>query len=101
NAMKPWFNNRDALDATASHPARHSSAVGKYLPPSVLPGKSVKQTASGRMQAPTPPKASQKRDAETAGLAGVESSGTAQALLEYAVPQKVKVARKTFDFSGW
>ncbi|EPT27427.1 peptidyl-prolyl cis-trans isomerase, cyclophilin-type domain-containing protein [Toxoplasma gondii TgCatPRC2] len=101
NAMKPWFNNRDALDATASHPARHSSAVGKYLPPSLLPGKSVKQTASGRMQAPTPPKASQKRDAETAGLAGVESSGTAQALLEYAVPQKVKVARKTFDFSGW
>nr|CCA30140.1 peptidyl-prolyl cis-trans isomerase, putative [Neospora caninum Liverpool]CEL71378.1 TPA: peptidyl-prolyl cis-trans isomerase, putative [Neospora caninum Liverpool] len=115
NAMKPWFNNRDALDSTASHPERHSNAVGKYLPSALPSGKTSKpgQTGAAERRSETAGvEGPQKRSAQAAGLSPVSTgakqnsfspvSRSPHALLEYAaVPQKVKVARKTFDFSSW
>ncbi|PFH32489.1 hypothetical protein BESB_018070 [Besnoitia besnoiti] len=105
NAMKPWFNNRDALDGTVSHPERHSSAVGKYLPATLLAQnkKLDKPAASAAGSAcPSPPartnplaksesateadggasdvsgaKGEKKRTAEAAGLAPATALTTA------------------------
>ncbi|OEH74432.1 peptidyl-prolyl cis-trans cyclophilin-type domain-containing protein [Cyclospora cayetanensis] len=46
-AARPWFNNKHALDETASHPERHSEKVGKYMRPPHA-GASVAAAAGGK-----------------------------------------------------
>ncbi|XP_026192659.1 RING-type E3 ubiquitin-protein ligase PPIL2 [Cyclospora cayetanensis] len=80
-AARPWFNNKHALDETASHPERHSEKVGKYMRPPHA-GASVAAAAGGK-------------HALAAELMGSE---TAQYV---TVPKKPKVARKGLDLSSW
>lgn len=88
-AARPWFNNRNALDESASHPERHSDKVGKYL----KANRTKSPVSAGA--APAPSSAEGKKQPLPVELMGSESA-------QYVtVPKRPKVARRGLDLSSW